>query len=249
MSLLLGDCLDLMAALPERSVDLVLTDPPYGITDRAKFPTNNLAVDWPAWWREVKRVCKPDAVVVLITQQPLTTVVAASNLDSLRYSLVAVNNRATGFQLAKVQPLTKHYDILVFGGRRYNPQGLLPCHKVMSNKNKTGTNYNGLRNFHGQNYHGLADHEYVQTQTNYPMSVLHFKSVHRRVHATQKPVELLSYLIKTYSDEGQCALDPFAGSGSTGIAAACCGRRFVGMELDPAVHQKALIHMDAELGQ
>ena len=183
-------------------------------------------------WDQVKRIIKPKGVIVLFAQTPFDKILGASNIDMLKYEWVWFKNRPTGHLNSKFAPLKSHENILVFtkgstsfvkntkNSATYNPQGLVTCLKV--NKRTRGNgNYDEVNN----------KMENVALFENYPKSVLSFK-VEVGLHPTQKPVALLEYLIKTYTNEGETVLDFTAGSFSTGVAALNTNRKFLGIEMD-----------------
>ena len=226
--LLFGDCLERMKEIPNRSVDLILTDPPYGTT-KNKWDS---VVPFEPMWEQLKRIIKPKGVIVLFAQTPFDKILGASNIDMLRYEWVWFKNRPTGHLNSKFAPLKSHENILVFtkgstsfvkntkNSSTYNPQGLVTCLKV-NKRTKGNGNYDEVNN----------KMENVALFENYPKSVLSFK-VEVGLHPTQKPVALLEYLIKTYTNEGETVLDFTAGSFSTGVAALNTNRKFVGVEMD-----------------
>lgn len=232
--LIQGDCLTEMSRLPAGSVDMILCDLPYGTT----------ACSWDAvipfepLWQEYKRVAKPNAAIVLTASQPFTYEVIASQRKLFRYELIWKKSRITGFQLAKKMPMKAHENVLVFYRSlpTYNPQGLVAVNKTKVRK--AGGEGDGLRNA----TNSLIG-SYVQEFTGYPNSILEFQSVNSTVHPTQKPVALMEYLIRTYTNEGDVVLDNTMGSGTTGVAAVQTGRRFIGIERDPeyfAICQKRI---------
>ncbi|HDR9065495.1 TPA: DNA-methyltransferase [Burkholderia contaminans] len=214
----LGDCLELMKDLPDESVDMVLCDLPYGTTSRNKWDS---VIPFDPLWEQYRRVAKKGAAIVLTASQPFTTALIASNLKDFRYCWIWEKTRAVGFLSANRQPMRKHEDVAVFSvgaAPPYNPQGLVPCGKKVK------------RAAVGDNYQPAASNEYVQAMTNYPTTVVRFASEGKPVHPTQKPVALMEYMIRTYTDEGAVVLDNCMGSGTTGVAALMAGRRFIGME-------------------
>jgi site-specific DNA-methyltransferase (adenine-specific) len=223
----LGDCLQLMKAIPDGSVDMIMCDLPYGTTACSW----DSVIPFEPLWAEYRRILAPLGAVVLTAGQPFTSVLAVSNLEWFKYCLVWEKTRALGFMNAKNKPLNKHEDILVFSPgtcanksqRRmtYNPQDLIPHGKVVSGIKACAADSAG----HG---FGRPGHkaERVQEFTNYPGSVLKFAGEPKPVHPTQKPVALMEYLILTYTNEGELVLDNCMGSGTT-------GRRFIGMEQNP----------------
>ena len=213
-----GDCLELMKTIPDGSVDLILTDPPYGTT-ACKWDS---VIPFEPMWAELRRVIKPNGAIVLFGSQPFTTALNSSNIENYRYEWVWIKPNTTGFQLAKKRPMKKHELISVFYCKQptYNPQGLKPYGKI----NKRGSI--------GENWSDVKSNKYIQEFTNYPTQLLEFGYDKEKFHPTQKPVALLEYLIKTYTQENEAVLDFTMGSGSTGVAAKNTNRKFIGIELD-----------------
>lgn len=213
-----GDCLEVMKELPENSIDMILTDLPYGVTD-AKW---DKALPFNLLWVHYNRVLKPDGACLLFGVQPFTTKIIHSNLKNFRYCWYWLKNNVTGGQFAKVQPMRRVEDIAVFYQKKpvYNPQGLVKLDKPLIKKKEVKTEHYKWRGG-----------EVNQIYTNYPNNVLQFKNEAKKKHSTGKPVQLLEYLIKTYTNEGQTVLDSCMGSGSSGVACGRTGRRFIGIEL------------------
>ena len=228
MRLINGDCIKAMRELSSNSVDLVLTDPPYGTT-ACKWDTP-IALD--EMWGQINRVLKPDGLTVLFGSEPFSSFLRISNIERYKYDWVW-EKRPVNFLNAKKQPLRKTERIHVFGGSKYHPQGLIPCNKINRRSNSTETNRR----------HGKSN---VAKYTNYPTDVLKFIG-ERGLHPTQKPVALLEYLIKTYSDKGDTVLDFTMGSGSTGVACKNTGRDFIGVELDENYFNIARTRIDGHL--
>lgn len=216
----LGDCLELMKQIPDASVDMILCDLPYGTTACAW----DSVIPFEPLWAEYRRIAKKSAAIVLTASQPFTTALIASNMKMFRYSLVWEKTRPTGFQNANRMPMRSHEDVLVFFSKRgiYNPQGLRDC-GVTNRRGSPGENWQRNPN---------VLNEYRQEKTGYPRSVLRFAS-EGRIHPAQKPVALMEYLIRTYTNEGDTVLDNCMGSGTTGAACMNTGRRFIGIEEDP----------------
>jgi site-specific DNA-methyltransferase (adenine-specific) len=214
----LGDCLDVMRTLAPGSVDMVLVDLPYGTT-RNKW---DAVIPFEPLWAEYRRVCKPNAAIVLTASQPFTAALVMSQPAAFRHSWVWRKSAATGHLNAKRQPMKEHEDIVVFGfgAPLYNPQGTVPFGRLVR------------RGGNGGNF-GKSGTENFQAVTGYPRTILHFAGEGRTVHPTQKPVALMEYLVRTYSDEGMVVLDNTMGSGTTGVACVNTGRRFIGIERDP----------------
>lgn len=217
-----GNCLELMKSIPDNSVDLILCDLPFGVTD---CEWDNI-IPFEPLWEQYTRVAKDNTPIVLFAIQPFTTKVIQSNKKDFRYCWYWKKNNKTGAPFAKVQPMRCIEDICVFYKRKptYNPQGLVLLDKPIQNmaKHKKGV------------YRVFGGSPAVQHFTNYPTHLLEFDGVNsiERQHPTQKPVALLEYLIKTYTNEGDTVLDNCMGSGSTGVACRNTNRRFIGIELD-----------------
>jgi len=215
VELIEGDCLEVMRDIPDASIDMVLCDLPYGTTRNKWDSVLPLDQLWAAYWR----ICR--GAVVLTASQPFTSTLVMSAPSAFRYSWVWRKSEATGHLNARRMPMKIHEDILVFAKNPapYNPQGLVRYGKVT----KRGSN--------GSNF-GVSGTENFQEFTNYPRSVLEFAGDKGVVHPTQKPVALMEYLIRTYTNEGDTVLDNTMGSGTTGVACANTGRNFIGIEKD-----------------
>lgn len=223
----LGDCLELMARIPDGSVDMVLCDLPYGTTQN-KW---DAVIPFEPLWREYWRVCKPNAAVVLTAQPPFDKALGASCLGHMQYEWIWRKTRATGHLNAKKQPMRAHENVLVFFRKTpaYNPQGLV--RKAVPTVRKGGNN--------GTNY-GKSDKDALQEFENYPNSILEIASEGKGLHPTQKPVALFDYLIRTYTNPGDLVLDNCAGSGTTAVAAEQSGRRWICIEREPAYYYGAV---------
>ena len=233
VTLLHGDCLEMMRFIPDGTVDLVLCDLPYGTT-ACKWDS---VIPFEPLWDAYKRVLKEQGVVVLFGSEPFSSRLRTSNIDWYKYDWIWCKTRKTGFVHAKNQPLKQHENVSVFspapmghasrlGDKRmpYNPQGL-------TQERRTRTNL--LSRFGGTVGRRPSQKDTITSEyKNYPTSLLTFKSAAGNNHPTEKPVALLEYLIKTYTDPGDIVLDNTMGSGSTGVACVNTGRRFIGIELD-----------------
>lgn len=224
-----GDCLQVLAGVPDKSVNLVLCDPPYGTTDCAYDDV----IPFDAMWALYRRVLAPGGCVVLFGSQPFTSRLVVSNLKWFRYSLVWNKNKCGSPGLAKIRPMKVHEDILVFapGRTTYNPQ------MEVGEPYSRNTPKQIRCNRHGYGFAGTKAEGIVNTGTRYPKSVLNISrdfSAQQQVHQHQKPLSVLRWLLKTYSNPGDVVLDNAMGSGATGVGCLELGRRFVGCELDPA---------------
>ena len=218
-----GDCLELMKDIPDGSVDLVLTDPPYGTT-ACKWDT---VIPFEPLWEQYNRIIKPNGAIALFGAQPFTAVLVASNIKNYKHHWIWMKNRGTGFQVAKYRPMMQTEDIVVFCKRgntlNYNPQ-MIPLDKPYKGTGAKSTNgSNPIAHFN------KIEKEYTH---KYPTNVINCAKVSKPQHPTQKPVALLEYLIKTYTNERETVLDNCVGSGSTGVACINTGRNFIGIELD-----------------
>jgi len=226
INLMLGDCLERMKEIPDRSVDMILADPPYGTT-ACKWDN---VIDLDKMWKELKRITKPNSAIVLFGSQPFTSKLILSNFEMFKYNLIWKKNTCTGFMQAKTKPLKSYEDVVIFGNFKlaaqyfkgtYNPQGIESVGKVKySNKRKD------------DHITGNRKENTAQSNKGYPKDVLEFNSESNTVHPTQKPVALLEYLIKTYTLEGETVLDFTMGSGTTGVACKNLNRNFIGIEKD-----------------
>lgn len=234
--LLHGDCLELMKNIPDGSIDLILCDLPYGTTASSwdkEIPADKL-------WNEYKRIISSNGSILLFASGLFEPRVMLSNIADYKYKWVWIKNNSTNFVHAKNRPMTKHESILVFskapmghvsqlGEKRmtYNPQGLVAVNKtIKAGKGRFGT-IAGVRPSHKE--------EFTREYTNYPVDVLldfPEPSANEKQHTNEKPVALLEYLIKTYTNEGDVVLDNCMGSGSTGVACINANRNFIGIELD-----------------
>ncbi len=229
----LGDCLEVMpACIPDKSVDMVLADLPYGTT---QCPWDTV-LDLAALWKEYRRVLKPCGVVVLFAQTPFDKVLGASNLKWLKYEWIWEKTHATGHLNAKKCPMKAHENILVFYWCKpvYNPQ-MTQGHRPANTAYKS-VEAQGRTRVYGK---ALKAVESGGNTDRYPRSVLRFPKDTQRSsqNDTQKPVALCEYLIRTYTDEGMVVLDNTAGSGTTGQACMNTGRRYIQVEKDPGMHR------------
>lgn len=224
--LMQGDCLERMKEIPDGSVDMVLTDPPYGTTQNKWDSIINLDM----MWKELWRVLKPSGVVVLCSAQPYSSVLVCSQLNNYKYEWIWVKNLKTGPLNAKRMPMGGHETLQVFAKMpcTYNPQKRPRTTEVKSGNKKNSKTSN----------YGKQREDYVDNQSDWinpDTALLDVKCVHNssgKLHPTQKPVELMEYMIKTYTNESETVLDFTIGSGTTGVACKNLNRKFIGIEMD-----------------
>ncbi len=221
---MLGDCLQKMKEIPDKSIDMILCDPPYGTTSRNKWDIT-LPVD--ALWKAYKRIIKDNGAILLFGQPPFSSELIMSNRKMFRYEWIWEKPLAQGFLNANRMPMRATENISCFYKKHptYNPQkiGGVPYNKGIRKSNST-TNYGD----HGESF-GINI-----TGARYPTNILRFSNANHKnvLHPTQKPVPLLEYLIKTYTNKGDTVMDNCMGSGSTGVAAVRTGREFIGIEMN-----------------
>ena len=218
-----GDCLKLMKNIPDKSIDMILCDLPYGITQN-KWDS---VIPFDQLWKGYNRIIKDNGAIVLFAQGMFTSDLMQSNRKYWRYNLIWEKDRPSGFLNAKRMPLRSHEDICIFYKNlpTYNPimwEGK-ECHSVGKANEEPPCKNNNYGNF-----------AIVERKGNlkYPRSILKFNRPHPPIHPTQKSVELCEWLIKTYTNEGDLVLDNCMGSGSTGVACVNTNRNFIGIELD-----------------
>lgn len=223
MNLMLGDCLKRMNEIPDGSVDLVLCDLPYGTT-ACKWDS---VIPFDALWVAYNRVIKKGGCVSLFGAEPFSSFLRLSNLNNYKYDWIWEKNTGTNFLHAKRMPIryTENIHVFMNGTSKYNPQktqGHIPTNS-------------GIGSHKGSLYSGKNKFDYKGGNTDrYPKNIIKFNSVNNyaRVHPTQKPTELLEYIIKSYTNEGETVLDNCMGSGTTGVACANTNRKFIGIEMD-----------------
>jgi len=221
IKLIQGDCLEVMKQIPDGSVDMVLTDPPYGTT-ACKWDS---VIPFEPMWEQLKRVTKKNGAIMLFSSQPFTSALVMSNPQMFKYEWVWEKNKATGHLNANRIPLNSYENISVFYTKlpAYKPQ--YGSGKAYSNKHKAGDS--------GECYGVVKESERKNITTRYPRRNIKFNvDIKAEFHPTQKPVALMEYLIKTYTNEGETVLDFTMGSGTTGVAAKNLNRKFIGIELD-----------------
>ena len=222
-----GDCLTEMPKIPDKSIDMILCDLPYGTT-ACKWDT---IIPFEPLWAQYKRIIKDNGAIVLTASQPFTSALVMSNPGMFKYSYTWVKTKPSGFQNAKRIPMKKHEDILVF----YNSQPVFIQQNLIKLEKPIKSGRARLRNDE-QHHLGVAGKlEHKTTHTGWQDSVLYFANPSGKghLHPTQKPVALFEYLIKTYTNEGDLVLDNCAGSGTTGVACKNLNRSYILIEKEP----------------
>lgn len=229
LKLIQGNCLDVMATLPAGCVDMVLCDLPYGTT-ACKWDS---VIPFEPLWREYRRLCK--GAIVLTASQPFTSALVMSQASAFKYEWIWRKAKPVGHLNAKKRPMQAHESVVVFsyGSTPYSPQGLVEAGDIV-----TRTNNGAYRE---------CSKPSVRTHTGYPRSVLDYPHDKSVGHPTQKPVALMEYMVKTYTDPGDVVLDNTMGSGTTGVACMNTGRGFIGIELDEGYFQIAKSRIEAAM--
>ena len=225
INLIQGDCLEKMKNIPDKSIDMILCDLPYGTT-ACKW---DIIIPFKPLWEQYNRIIKDNSAIVLFGSQPFTSALIMSNLKMFKYEWIWEKDAGSNFATVKYQPMKEHENILVFGkGKtRYFP---IMQERIGSRKGKETTTIDSGRK---DSVYGTQEGRGILKvgKLRYPRSIQRFNR-ERGLHPTQKPVKLLEYLIKTYTNEGEVVLDNCMGSGSTGVACLNINRKFIGIEKD-----------------
>lgn len=218
--LMQGDCLGRMKEIPDGSVDMVLTDPPYGTT-ACKWDT---VIDLPRMWERLKRIVKPNGAIVMTASQPFTSALVMSNPRMFKYCWVWDKKKGGNIMSLKWQPYKVHEDVVVFCKGSINYYPIKTPQKERTGKTYSAGQANGIKNYGDERVY----------RDKHPKSIVGISNANQKgkSHPTQKPVALMEYLIRTYTNEGDTVLDFTMGSGSTGVACANTNRKFIGIELD-----------------
>ena len=228
--IILGDCLEIMKDIPDKSIDMILCDLPYGTTQN-KWDS---LIDLDKLWELYEKIIKNNGIIILTCQTPFDKVLGVSNLKLLKYELIWEKTKSTGYLNARKMPMKSHENILIFYKNLpvYNPQ--MSIGKSYKNHHKpgdTGDNYGENKN----------EYSFENQGTRFPKSILKFQSVksNKQNHPTEKPIELFEYLIKTYTNKNDLVLDNCIGSGTTAIACKNTNRKFIGIEKDEKYYKIA----------
>lgn len=233
MELICGDCLNEMDRINDKSIDMILCDLPYGTT-KNKWDS---IISLEKLWIQYNRIIKDNGVICLFAQTPFDKILGSSNIKMLKYEWIWEKEQGTGFLNSKKMPLKNHENILIFYKSipNYNPQMRIGFKPYKTKKGHHGTNY-------GEDKGALT----ISNGDRYPLSILKFPRDKGKFHPTQKPVALLEYLIKTYTEENNLILDNCMGSGSTGIACINTKRNFIGIEKEYKWFELANIRIKKE---
>ena len=220
IELIHGDCMDYMRSLPDNAFELAIVDPPYGTT-ACKWDT---VIDLPQMWEQLKRITKPNGAIVMTASQPFTSALVMSNPKMFKYCWVWDKKKGGNIMSLKWQPYKTHEDIVIFCKSAVNYHPIKTPQKLRTGKTYSSGEANGIKNYGDLRLYN----------DKHPKSILEISNANQKgkVHPTQKPVALMEYLIRTYTNEGETVLDFTMGSGTTGVACKNLGRDFIGIELD-----------------
>ena len=265
MRLIQGDCLIKMSSIPDDSVDLILTDPPYGTT-ACKWDS---VIPFEPMWKQLNRIIKKNGAIVLFGSEPFSSALRMSNIKSYKYDWIWEKQKASNFMGARYQPLKYHEIISVFNVSGYNPQkyNVIEIDEVLEMSKKQLVEYHKNRNF--DNFGVVDKRKNINNPTSnkeligsniarirnkddgtrFPKSVIKINKEARNEHPTQKPVALMEYLIRTYTNENETVLDFTMGSGSTVVACVKTNRRYIGIEKEPKYFKIASDRIERERKQ
>ena len=236
-----NSCFDVFPKLEDNSVDMVCVDPPYGTTG---IKWDNV-LDFTKMWKELDRIVKPNGNVIIFGSQPFSALMICSNLENFKYELVWNKNKCGSPGLAKHRPQKVHENIMVFRREAkdatYNP--IMEKGDAYQRKSKNPEGYGSGKNTHGYGFGNTKNMGFENFGTRYPKSILHASrnfSAQQTVHPTQKPTNLLNWLLMTYSNKGDTVMDFTMGSGSCGVSAKLTGREFIGVEMDKDYYNIAI---------
>jgi len=229
IDLRLGDCLEVMKSIPSGSIDAIITDPPYGTT-ACKWDS---VIDFELMWEQLNRIIKPNGAIVLFGSEPFSSALRMSNIKNYKYDWIWKKTRYTGNLNAKRMPLKEHEIVSIFNCKGFYFPQKTKAKEHLIDKRKT---INNSKVKAGGGFNGSKEYINIRTKDNgtrYPTTIQKFKNPNNNsLHPTQKPLELMEYLIKTYTNENETVLDFTMGSGSTGVAAKNLNRNFIGIEQD-----------------
>ena len=222
IQLIKGDCLELMKDIPDSSIDAIITDPPYGTT-ACKWDS---VIPFDLMWEQLNRIIKPNGAIVLFGSEPFSSALRMSNIKNYKYDWVWDKKLSSGFLNAKRKPLLRTENIIIFNSKNYYP--IMEIRGEKREKGNKGGSKKSDKVYGNHDGYSSFNNEY------YPTTILEFSNANRRnrFHPTQKPIPLMEYLIKTYTNKGETVLDFTMGSGTTGVACANLNRNFIGIELD-----------------
>ena len=228
-----GNCLEVMKTIPDGSIDAIITDPPYGTT-ACKWDS---VIDFKLMWEQLNRIIKPNGAIVLFGSEPFSSSLRISNIKNYKYDWIWHKNSVSGFANAKRQPMRNHELISVFYKKQSNYYPIKEQRDLSSkSKDRHKYDFNTTTEINSNVYGKMKRIKDKPNNMCYPKTIKKFNCVvnnsKERVHPTQKPVVLMEYLIKTYTNEGETVLDFTMGSGSTGVAAKNLNRNFIGIEMD-----------------
>ena len=238
IELLQGDCLEVMKGIPDGSIDAIITDPPYGTTG-CKWDS---VIDFELMWEQLNRIIKPNGAIVLFGCEPFSSALRMSNIKMYKYDWIWDKNYGANFMSLKYLPLLTNENISVFsfGGANNGTKNKMSYYPIMEQQKERTYSLNkytkNIKNPKSMGFNNKEKVEGIRRDKKYPKSVLRFSNANKknRLHPTQKPIPLMEYLIKTYTNENETVLDFTMGSGSTMVACDNLNRNGIGIEMDEA---------------